>query len=98
MAPDELRAAVIAMQPQDEIITLKTSPTTGDMKSWLLLARAAADGLIEGCVIANEFIDAFPVHRVRGTADGELEEAHVTWRNEGFAATQLLRTRLGPGA
>lgn len=46
VAPDELRAAVIAMEPQDEIITLKTSPTTGDMKSWLLLARAAADGLI----------------------------------------------------
>jgi len=39
---------------------------------------------ITGCVLSNELIDAFPVHRVvrRG---GELREVYVTWRDDRFA-------------
>lgn len=46
VAPDELRAALVAIQPEEPIITLKTSPVTDAVKSWLLLARAEAGGLI----------------------------------------------------
>ena len=45
----------------------------------------SAEVRIVGCVIANEFVDAFPVHRVRGTAGRGLEESHVVWRDGGFA-------------
>jgi SAM-dependent MidA family methyltransferase len=38
---------------------------------------------IVGCVLANEFVDAFPVHRVRGTEDG-IEEQYVTALDGGF--------------
>jgi len=38
-----------------------------------------------GCVLANEFIDALPVHRVEATVRGGLREVFVTWRNGWFA-------------
>ena len=38
-----------------------------------------------GVVVANEFLDAFPVHRVEGTAGGGLRERFVTWRDGWFA-------------
>jgi SAM-dependent MidA family methyltransferase len=44
-----------------------------------------ASGAMTGIVIANEFIDAFPVHRVEGTAGGGLDERFVTWREGWFA-------------
>jgi len=34
-------------------------------------------GPIEGAIVANEVLDALPVHRVEGTADGELRELLV---------------------
>jgi SAM-dependent MidA family methyltransferase len=43
---------------------------------------AAAEPLV-GCVLANEFIDALPVHRVC-VQDGELREVHVGWRDGRF--------------
>ncbi|MCA1669517.1 MAG: SAM-dependent methyltransferase [Thermomicrobia bacterium] len=41
---------------------------------------------VTGIMLANEFADALPVHRVR-VAHGELEEAYVVWDNHvvGFA-------------
>ncbi|MDI3339993.1 MAG: SAM-dependent methyltransferase, partial [Sphaerobacter sp.] len=39
---------------------------------------------ITGCVLANEFIDAFPVHRVT-VRDGVLHELYVVWRDGWFA-------------
>jgi SAM-dependent MidA family methyltransferase len=38
---------------------------------------------IVGCVLANELLDALPVHRV-GRLDGELVEWFVTWRDGAF--------------
>lgn len=32
-----------------------------------------------GAILANEFVDALPVHRVRGGADGALQECFVRW-------------------
>ncbi|HET7035157.1 MAG TPA: SAM-dependent methyltransferase [Thermomicrobiaceae bacterium] len=37
-----------------------------------------------GCVLANEFIDAFPVHRLL-RHDGVLREVYVAWRDGWFA-------------
>ncbi len=39
---------------------------------------------VAGCVLANEFVDALPVHRVR-RVDGVLRELYVTWRDGWFA-------------
>lgn len=35
---------------------------------------------IEGCILTNELLDAFPVHRVT-VSDGELREVFVTWHD-----------------
>ena len=47
-------------------------------------ADTRADDAIVGVVLANEYLDALPVHRVVGSADG-LRELHVTWRDGWFA-------------
>lgn len=45
--------------------------------------RPAGERIV-GCVLANEFLDALPVHRVE-RRDGELRELFVTWRHGRFA-------------
>lgn len=48
------------------------------------LLRVADDHLVHaGVVIANEYLDALPVHRVINL-HGELRELYVAWRNERF--------------
>jgi SAM-dependent MidA family methyltransferase len=42
---------------------------------------------IEGCVLSNELLDSFPVHRVINRA-GELRELYVTHDGDGFAETE----------
>lgn len=37
-----------------------------------------------GCVVANEFVDALPVHRVEGTG-GRMSETFVAWQDDWFA-------------
>jgi SAM-dependent MidA family methyltransferase len=52
---------------------------------------AAADGVdrpMTGMILANEFLDALPVHRVTAR-DGELLELHVEWRDGWFSETAL---------
>jgi len=39
---------------------------------------------IAGCVLSNELVDAFPVHRVVREG-GELREVYVTWADGGFS-------------
>ena len=46
-------------------------------------AAAATRPPATGLVLANEFLDAFPVHRVRQTRDG-LREVYVEWRGGAF--------------
>ncbi|MEO8230009.1 MAG: SAM-dependent methyltransferase, partial [Chloroflexota bacterium] len=43
-----------------------------------------ADGPELGAVVANEFLDALPVHRVLGRGGGELEELFVDWDGTAF--------------
>jgi SAM-dependent MidA family methyltransferase len=45
----------------------------------------ARRGSITGVVLANEFLDALPVHRVV-VNDGELREIYVDWEKDGFLA------------
>jgi SAM-dependent MidA family methyltransferase len=58
-----------------------------------------AGGQFTGVVLANEVLDALPVHRVRQTADG-LEELFVDWDGERFVerpaepSTPALAARL----
>jgi SAM-dependent MidA family methyltransferase len=59
----------------------------------------ATDAPIRGLVMANEVLDALPVHRVR-VVDGELRERLVGWDGDAFAeldgppSTQALAARL----
>jgi SAM-dependent MidA family methyltransferase len=39
----------------------------------------AAEGSISGCILSNELVDSFPVHRV-AVEGGELREVYVVWR------------------
>ncbi|MEX2247534.1 MAG: SAM-dependent methyltransferase [Dehalococcoidia bacterium] len=39
---------------------------------------------VSGCILSNELVDAFPVHRV-AREGGELREVYVAWRDGGFA-------------
>ena len=48
---------------------------------------AASDDPITGVIVANELLDALPVHRLV-VRDGELAEAYATWR-EGWFAEEL---------
>jgi SAM-dependent MidA family methyltransferase len=61
--------------------------------------QAAADrpaGPFVGCVVANEFLDALPVHRVVGQEGGGLWELLVGWRDGRFveAAARPADARL----
>ena len=40
--------------------------------------------LITGCIISNELLDSFPVHRIR-KENGELKEIYVSWDGSKFA-------------
>lgn len=42
-------------------------------------------GRMVGVIVASEFIDAFPVHRVEDTVGAGLRERFVTWRDGWFA-------------
>ena len=44
----------------------------------------ATNAPFTGVLLANELLDAFPVHRLI-VQDGELREVYVTWRDEWFA-------------
>jgi SAM-dependent MidA family methyltransferase len=45
--------------------------------------RAASSEPVVGCILANEFLDALPVHRLEVTADG-LRERYVVWHDGWF--------------
>jgi SAM-dependent MidA family methyltransferase len=42
-----------------------------------------ASGSVSGCVLSNELVDSFPVHRV-AVEEGELREVYVVWREGRF--------------
>jgi SAM-dependent MidA family methyltransferase len=62
-----------------ELVALGEPPTKGRVPT-----DGPTDGRIIGVIIASEFIDAFPVHRIEGMAGGGLRERFVTWRDGWF--------------
>jgi len=46
-------------------------------------SEAPAAGSVSGCVLSNELVDSFPVHRV-AVEGGELREVYVVWRGSRF--------------
>ncbi len=60
---------------------VRLQPYRGKVE-WLDLEKLQEGGL-QGCFFANEFIDAFPVHRVM-VKDGTLREIYVTEENGSF--------------
>jgi SAM-dependent MidA family methyltransferase len=74
-----LRDAVLAG------LTADGSPLAG-LIEWRLVDLPSQNAPLDGpadLVVANEFLDALPVHRLR--QDGELREAWVCWRDGWFA-------------
>jgi SAM-dependent MidA family methyltransferase len=72
----EISAALIRAQHE----TLAELDLPDGAVAWLKALPAG----ITGCVLSNELIDAFPVHRVVRQG-GELREVYVTWRDGRFA-------------
>jgi SAM-dependent MidA family methyltransferase len=67
--------------------------TLADMIDRLHFAGTSLPDSFEGAIVANELLDAFPVHQVVMTADG-LRETYVTADEAG--GTIGLTTELGP--
>jgi len=55
-----------------------------DITWYATLAEAAKDGPIEGVILSNEWLDAFPVHIARKDQRG-WQELWVKWEADGFA-------------
>lgn len=97
-----LRYEAVEINPhrRDELVRRLADALPGAAFSALGPATAAGSAPAPaGLVLANEFLDAFPVHRVEQTAGG-LRELYVDWRDEalvdvpGPASTPLLAERL----
>jgi SAM-dependent MidA family methyltransferase len=87
--------AALAARITDAGFTDRLRPPTG--------RRVRADSSARdtvGCVVANELVDALPVHRVVGSVGGRLRESFVAWRDGWFAeeiddpSTQALEHQL----
>jgi len=77
---------------QEERLTRMMASLSGDAPAatrWEVLAALARAGIPNGCLFANEVLDAFPVHRIVGAADGP-REIHVAARDG------ALHETLGP--
>src|SRR5439155_10740175 len=61
---------------------------TAILLSWVDEQGLDGRGPLSGCLFANEVLDAFPVHRVIGSAEGP-REIHVTVRDGEFCETLL---------
>ncbi|MDP9237221.1 MAG: SAM-dependent methyltransferase [Chloroflexota bacterium] len=71
----EISAALARVQRE----TLRERAPSDSAIEWL----AALPPAITGCVLSNELVDAFPVHRIVREGD-ELREVFVTWRDGRF--------------
>lgn len=92
-APSFLQTLVYRLHDRSEDMAQRQRQALAELGAivervrWETGAPAEAD--IEGCVLSNELIDSFPVHRVVMDG-GELREIYVTWRDERF------REEIGP--
>ena len=75
----ERSPAMVAKQKK----LLASSGLSGSVVWFSDLDEAAADGPLFGCVLSNELVDAFPVHRVVGTKEG-LDEVYLDLSGDRF--------------
>jgi SAM-dependent MidA family methyltransferase len=75
--------------------TLISERMTSAGREGLLVPIAERGSLRVGVVVANEYVDALPVHRVV-VIDGQLREIHIDWRDDAFheVAGPLSDTRI----
>lgn len=71
---------------QDSILEGTPAAVRCEWRSWEDLAR---DDAITGCIVANEFLDALPVHLVEWS-DGRLREIHVGVDENGNLREEIL--------
>jgi SAM-dependent MidA family methyltransferase len=77
----------LAYQPRDMPLQLaELEARLAAIGRTQLLERGRASATIVGCVLANEFADALPVHRVV-VVDGELRELYVDLRDDRLVET-----------
>ena len=74
---------ILRYQPVD--LPAQVAVLEGRLAETRLAGRieAAAEGRFVGCAIANEYVDALPVHRVV-QEDGRLRELRVDWKDGRF--------------
>lgn len=63
---------------------------TCNIRWYTSLAEASEDGPVKGCILSNEFFDAFPVHLLEKTKTGWME-VFVTWEEEQGRFAERLR-------
>lgn len=70
------------------VLADRAAPNTGEAPTSGALQRIVTAGLplrgVAGCVLSNELLDAFPVHRFQ-VSDGAPQEVYVTLRHGRFA-------------
>jgi SAM-dependent MidA family methyltransferase len=77
----------LAYQPRDMPLQLaELEARLAAIGRTRLLERGRASAAVVGCVLANEFADALPVHRVV-VVDGELRELYVDLRDDRLVET-----------
>jgi len=84
-----LRYQPVEVEPRRIEAIAKRLRAAGHAARLDLPVGAAADAAVTGLVLANEVLDALPVHRVRGRADGGIEELFVTVDDAGPAFSEV---------
>jgi len=85
---DAIRYQAIDVSPR----TARAFERAVDVAGLRRFIEPADDRPAPGTVLANELLDALPVHRVEGAADGGLLERFVTTATDG----ETLATEVGP--
>ncbi len=85
------------LQQRQSALVAREIPHLLSRVHWL---QTLPDHGIRGVVLANELLDALPVHRFSVNQQG-VRQLHVAWDGEGFAwhenpADEALRERVGP--
>jgi SAM-dependent MidA family methyltransferase len=70
-----------------EGLALIGSPLAGRLRYEAIEADRAAGGPMTGLVLANELLDALPVHRV-AVRDGRLREVYIDWQANGLVEVE----------
>ena len=81
-----LRMALIETNPALQQRQQARLAAWKDQVTWLDAAPESWPVLGDGCVVANELLDVFPIHLLVGTENG-IQECFIEIENEGFVVT-----------